>query len=122
MLIQAYRRKAESTHEVNGVRFKFAKNENGDFVAEVPDKEAVGRFLRIKDAFRPYGDKAIKEASKLIKPAAQFLIANGDETMDLGELDDEQLVEFVLANEFSTVDTSLSGDNLRAAIVAATKA
>lgn len=122
MLIQAYRRKGESTHEFNGDRIKFAKNENGDFVADVKDQEAIVRFLGIKDAFRPYGDKATKEATKLIKPSVQYIIANGEETMDLGALDDDQLVEFALANEFSTVDTSLTGDALRAAIVAATKA
>lgn len=150
MLIEAFRRKAKVTHEIGGIKYLFAPNQEGHIVSPVEDKDHAARFLAITEAFRPYGepevlpvvdsddvgeidgsvvgfaqaltpDQASQEATQ--EAPTKFVISNGERTIDLAALDDKALKG--LARELGVdkpVDMRKKGDSLRAEIVAAVKA
>ena len=150
MLIEAFRRKAKVTHEIGGIKYLFAPNQEGRIVSAVEDKDHAARFLAITEAFRPYGepevlpvvdsedvgeidgvvvgfaqalnsDQAPQEATQ--EAPTKFVISNGERTIDLATLDDKALKD--LARELGVdkpVDMRKKGDSLRAEIVAAVKA
>jgi hypothetical protein len=129
MKIQAYRRKKPSTHELGGKRYKFLENDQGDFVCDVQESDAVRRFLSIADAFRPYEDaesldkatSAIGVNSDLDDDAGNddapesFVLTNGQASIDLSKMEDPELKQFVKDQNLQ-VDGRLKGDNLRSAI------
>jgi len=127
MLIQAYRRKSESTHEINDTHYKFAKNDRGHFVCDVDDDAAVDRFLSIDDAFKPYGDevaprKATTAATKPKAEASKFVLINGDTRIDLGSMSDEEVKAFAKAQALDGADLRKRGDALRQSVLDAVKA
>jgi hypothetical protein len=123
MLIQAYRRKSDSTHEVNDIHYKFSKNERGHFVCDVEDDEAIARFLAIDEGFKPYGDAASRTpATSTLTPKPEgdgpFALVNGDERVDLGAMTDGEVKQFADEQEVK-YDGRLKGDKLREAVKAA---
>lgn len=124
MLIQAYRRKSKSTHEVGGVHYEFAKNEAGHFVAEVADEDSAAVFLAITDAFKLYGGEApsqAKPASKGTAAPGKFVITNGEKTVDLGAMNDAEVKQFA-DEQHLDYDGRLKGDRLREAVKAGLQA
>ena len=120
MLIQAFRRKSDSTHEVNGKAYKFTKNNEGHFVCDVTDDGAVKRFLAIRDAFKPYGDEAAAMAAASTpdgESSGRFVLTNGDARIDLAAMTDDEVKEFIKANDLD-VDLRSRGDKLREAVKA----
>lgn len=150
MLIEAFRRKAKVTHEIGGIKYLFAPNQEGHIVSSVEDKDHAARFLAITEAFRPYGEPEVLPVvdsddvgeiagtvvgfAQALTPdqapqgatqeaPAKFVISNGERTIDLAALDDKALKD--LARELGVdkpVDMRKKGDSLRAEIVAAVKA
>lgn len=143
MLIHAFPRKAEYHYEFQGATYKFKLNDEGHAVADVQDDTAISWFLKHDDHFRLYRGEA-KPAAKVAKPAAapasaigvtdepeqepeqdaepeaSNVISDGENTIDLGALDEAALKAFAKDNGI-TVHGKLKGENLRNAIVAALK-
>lgn len=121
MKIQAYRRKSESTHEVDGVHYKFAKNERGHYVCDVEEEEAIDRFLSIDDAFKPYGDVPSRHpATSTIAPVkapSTFVLTNGETKIDLAAMSDDEVKAFAKAHELEGADLRKKGDNLRQSVL-----
>lgn len=122
MLIQAFRRKSKSTHEVGGIHYEFTKNEHGHFVCDVQDDLAADTFLQINDAFKAYGEQPQRaaKAPEAVKPS-KFVIAKGEEQVDLGAMTDAEVKQFADEEDLK-VDKRLKGDNLREAVIASLKA
>ena len=118
MKIQAFRRRSESTHEIGGVSYLFAKSDKGDFVANVDNEEHAERFIEIDEAFREYEPEA-----KPAPAASKFVVREADTgvELDLKALDNVQLRHFIAENDLSIAD-NLTGNKLRQAIIDALKA
>ena len=120
MLIHAYPRKKPVTVELFGKNYKFVANDNGDFVAEVKEPEAVKRFLSISDHYQEYGAPPKADGEADTDPNARFLLTSGDETINLLELDKDQLLAFAKENDIE-VHPNAKAETLRERIIAALK-
>lgn len=99
MLIHAYARKKPHTVELFGKRYTFKANDDGAFVCEVKEPDAIERLLEITEGYRVL--KAADEGDD-DGPDAAFVITSGDdETLNLLTLNKQQLLEFCKDNDIS---------------------
>lgn len=112
--IHAYRRVAPISVDVFGQTIEFKPNAKGEVIAEVDDEAVAERLLSIDEAYRELGAPS-KPPSK---PPSNFIVTNGDETVDLGGMDDEALRAFAAKAEI-TIHHAAKGDTIRNAIVKA---
>lgn len=97
-ILHAYRRTAPCSVDLTGGPFKFAANEHGHFVCDVPEGPALTRLLEIGEAYRVYG-AAVEQAPAEDDdtPLSKYVITNGDDdsTVDLRTLDRTALLAFI---------------------------
>lgn len=84
---------------------------------------SIERLLNIPEGFRPEGSTPAAEpaAEPTTEAPTSFKLTdptNGAE-LDLATLSDDQLREFIAANELKGINGKAKGDKLRAAIIAA---
>ena len=139
MRIQAYRRKTATPVDTGFNHVEFKPNDAGDVVADVDDDGDIAVLLSIPEAYCEYAPAEAEKppAAKTSKAAAQaastagadsrppadspkFILKNGDETLDLGTLGDDELKAFAKANSIRLHYTWV-GDNLRQRIADALK-
>jgi hypothetical protein len=116
-IIHAFPRRKPHTVELNGQKLEFKDNGKGHFVCDVTDEKAAKRLLEIKDHYKVYGAEAAPDPDEELD-ASPFVITNGDETVDLRTLSDEQLHAFAKDNDIK-VHPNAKGDTVRTKIVEA---
>lgn len=108
--------------DVYGARFTFGADGFGTL--ETDDLRVIGRLLEIPEGFEiaggslPEPDPVVKDAkgAKEAKGANDYVLTNGDATLDLSALDDDALANFAEANGLD-IDKRRRGDKRRAQIV-----
>lgn len=105
--------------DVYGARFTF--DADGFGTLETDDPRVIGRLLEIHEGFEiaggslPEPDPVVKDAEDATG-AGDYLLVNGDATLDLSALDDGALANFAEANGLD-IDKRRRGDKRRAQIV-----
>lgn len=119
MLIEAFRRKAKVTHEIGGIKYLFAPNQEGHIVSSVEDKDHAARFLAITEAFRPYGEPEVLpvvdsdnvgEIDGSVVGFAQALTPHQAPDQASQEATQEAPTKFVISNGERTIDLAALDD------------
>ena len=118
MLIHAHRRKEATPIDTGSTYIDFQPNERGDVVAEVDADSDCEKLLAIPEAFCIYQSVEAKEPKFTPKTdgKASFVVTNGDEMLNLSDLDDAALREFADAN-YVALHHKNTGDTIRQKIV-----
>lgn len=120
--VHAYRRKKPHTPEVGGVLYKFAANEAGEQVCEVPEGPGLDRLLEIAEGYKLHGvqkDKADDEPNGDVSPYILTQEGEGGEevSIDLRTLDKAALVKFCADNEIPAPHPNAKEETIRNKIV-----
>lgn len=105
-------------------KLKLELDDEGYGTLETEHPDSIARLLDIPEGFKPEGAAEVAEAStatEATETPAEFKL-NDPTTgavIDLGAMTDEQLREFIAANELKGINGKAKGDKLRSAIVAA---
>lgn len=117
-IVHAYRRTKAFEVDLHGLVLKFEpKGEH--VVCDVPAGLALDRLLQIQEAYRLHGQAPVSEDDEESdEDLSPYVLTNGDETVDLRAMDDEQLLAFAAENDV-TVSPKAKGDTIRNKIVKA---
>ena len=110
MFIHAHVRKEAFPVDTGVGHVEFEVNEKGHVIAEVTEQPAIDVLLGIPEAYCEYAED--------VPPKVSYVIANGEETLDLATLDDAQLRVFAKDNGV-TLHYRWVGDKIRQTIIEA---
>lgn len=123
-IVHAYRRTAPVEVEVFGFIAKFAPNEAGEVVCEVPEGPALDRLMEITEAYVVHGIKpqATPDPDEDDDtPLSKYVLTRNesDETIDLRTLDRAGLLAFIAEQELGySPRANTPDDTVRDKIVA----
>lgn len=118
MLIHAYNRTKPTTVDLHGQKIQFKPDEHGKVVADVTDKKSIDLLLSITEGYQKHSagdDREEPEVSPFILTQEDD---NGHEvTVDLREMNRDQLMEFCSDHEIPAPHSNAKDDTVRQKIV-----